>query len=219
MTTTTERPITTSGPAGSATARPIIEVDANTLRDWLAKGDAAVLDVREADEHARERLAEATLTPLSQFDPIAVHGQLKERLKSLTPAGAPARLVLLCRSGRRATEAAARLASSGPFGGVQLCVLRGGLEGWKSAGLPVIADRTVPISIMRQVQLAIGVVVLGFSALAIAVSPWFAAVPAAMGAGLIFAGATGICGLATMLSWMPWNRAFRSGSCAAPHGR
>lgn len=211
MTTATERRSDpTVQPPRAGDARPVTEVDATTVRDWLAKGQALVVDVREADEHARERLAAATLAPLSRFDAATVH--------SVLPSEAPGRLVLLCRSGRRASEAAGRLATSGSLPGVELFVLRGGIEAWKSSGLPVLMDRAVPISIMRQVQLVVGSAVLLFSALAIAVSPWFAAVPAAMGAGLIFAGSTGACGMATMLAWMPWNKAIRGASCTASKG-
>jgi hypothetical protein len=45
------------------------------------------------------------------------------------------------------------------------------------------------------------------TALAVFVSPWFLVAIGAVAAGLLFAGLTGICALATMLSKMPWNRA------------
>ena len=51
-----------------------------------------------------------------------------------------------------------------------------------------------------------GTVTLLSAALAATVSPWFLVGTGFMGAGLLFAGATGICALATMLSKMPWNR-------------
>ena len=37
-------------------------------------------------------------------------------------------------------------------------------------------------------------------------SPWFLALSGAMGAGLLYAGLTNTCGLATLLARMPWNR-------------
>ncbi len=43
-------------------------------------------------------------------------------------------------------------------------------------------------------------------ALGVAAHPAFLAVPAFVGAGLAFAGATGFCGLARLLAVMPWNR-------------
>jgi hypothetical protein len=38
------------------------------------------------------------------------------------------------------------------------------------------------------------------------VSHWFFALSGFVGAGLIFAGVTGICGMAMLLAKMPWNR-------------
>ncbi len=64
---------------------------------------------------------------------------------------------------------------------------------------------------MRQVQLAIGVLAFTGSLLAIFVNPLFAILPAFLGAGLILAGSTGWCGLAILLSKMPWNRCETSG--------
>jgi hypothetical protein len=70
----------------------------------------------------------------------------------------------------------------------------------------VIADRTAPLPIMRQVQIAAGSLVLLGVVLAVLVSPWFMALSAFVGAGLIVAGVTGFCGMANLLLHMPWNR-------------
>jgi rhodanese-related sulfurtransferase len=164
------------------------EVDPSTLKAWLDAGEAVVVDVREPDEHARERIPGSRLEPLSRFDPA--------RVAAMGP-----KIVLHCRTGRRSAEALARL----PAG----FHLAGGINAWKAAGNPVIEDRHVPISIMRQVQLTVGIGVLIGVALAAFVSPWFLLIPAFLGAGLAFAGATGMCGLAAVLSFMPWNTALR----------
>jgi hypothetical protein len=42
--------------------------------------------------------------------------------------------------------------------------------------------------------------------LAMAVNPGFIWLSAFIGAGLVFAGSTGWCGMAKLLSAMPWNR-------------
>jgi Protein of unknown function (DUF2892) len=85
-------------------------------------------------------------------------------------------------------------------------VLQGGLEAWKRAGLPIEADSSQPLEIIRQVQIAAGgTVVLGV-ALGALISPWFYLLAGFIGVGLIFAGATGFCGLARLLQVMPWNR-------------
>jgi rhodanese-related sulfurtransferase len=85
-------------------------------------------------------------------------------------------------------------------------LLDGGLAAWKHAGLPVVADRRAPLPIMRQVQIAAGSLVLLGVILAVLVSPWFMALSAFVGAGLVMAGVTGFCGLANLLAHMPWNR-------------
>ncbi len=167
-------------------------VDAHTLKEWMEAGSATVVDVRDPEEFAREHIAGARLVPLSRFDPGSI------------PEGAT--VVLHCKSGRRSAEAAARLAATGR---VEVLQLKGGLEAWKAAGLPIQENTRVPISIMRQVQLVVGACVLVLSALAAFVSPWFLALIAFFGAGLAFAGPTGTCGLAAALGAMPWNKAFR----------
>ena len=48
-------------------------------------------------------------------------------------------------------------------------------------------------------------VLLG-AALGALVSPWFYLLSAFVGAGLVFAGLTGFCGMARLLACMPWNR-------------
>jgi hypothetical protein len=43
--------------------------------------------------------------------------------------------------------------------------------------------------------------------LAALISPWFIALSAFVGSGLVFAGVSGWCGMAKVLGAMPWNRA------------
>ncbi len=173
------------------------ELDAKQAAEWTADGRTTIVDVREPDEYARERIEGTVLVPLSRFDFTRLPG---------TPDSS---LVFLCRTGRRSAEAAARAAAAG-----WTCVytLKGGIEAWKSAGLPVIRTRA-PISIMRQVQIVVGAGVLAGSLLAWLVSPWFLLLTGFFGAGLIFAGTTGMCGMAAVLSAMPWNRSLRG--CAS----
>jgi hypothetical protein len=70
---------------------------------------------------------------------------------------------------------------------------------------------------MRQVQIVVGSFSVAGAILALAVNPWFAAVPLFFGSGLLFAGITGTCGMALMLARMPWNRGQNSCShCCNP---
>jgi hypothetical protein len=57
----------------------------------------------------------------------------------------------------------------------------------------------------RQVRFIAGLIVLAATLLAVLVSPRWIYVAMFIGAGLTFAGATNICGMAMVLAKMPWN--------------
>lgn len=59
---------------------------------------------------------------------------------------------------------------------------------------------------MRQVQIAAGLLVLVGVGLGFGIHPAFFALSGLVGAGLVFAGATGFCGMAQILARAPWNR-------------
>ena len=158
------------------------------------KNGAVLIDVREADEHARERIAGARLHPLSRLDG--------------PPLSAPGVVIFHCRSGGRTGANAARLAAAVP--GCETYVLEGGIEGWKAAGLPVAQDRSQPIEIVRQVQIAAGSFILIGVILGFAVSSAFFGVAAFVGVGLVFTGASGSCLMAKLLAVMPWNKPIRA---------
>lgn len=157
--------------------------------------DGAILvDIREPDEHARERIADAKHMPLSRLDEadLSLH------------RGRP--VIFHCRSGARTAGNAPRLAAK--LGGeCQAYIVDGGLAAWRSAGLPVVTDRRQPIELQRQVQIGAGSLAFFGTLLGLLVSPWFFAVPLFVGAGLMNAGITGFCGMARVLMHMPWNRA------------
>lgn len=158
----------------------------------LIKQGAVLVDIREADEHAREKIPGAAHRPLSRLEAQDFSGL----------AGKVA--VFHCRSGARTQGNAARLSAAA--GGCDAYILEGGLDAWKKAGLPVALDRRQPIELMRQVQIvAGGLVVLG-AVLGWFVAPGFYVLSAFVGAGLMVAGLTGFCGMARILARMPWNR-------------
>jgi rhodanese-related sulfurtransferase len=158
----------------------------------LVRAGAVLVDIREADEHARERIPGAHHRALSLLDKAGVM-RAGDRV-----------LIFHCRSGARTKANAARLNASA--NGCETYVLEGGLDAWKKAGLPVALDRSQPIDIMRQVQIAAGSLVLIGVLLGALVAPGFYALSALVGAGLTFAGLTGFCGMARLLALMPWNR-------------
>lgn len=164
------------------------EAAATLLRD----GGATLVDVREPDEHARERIPGARNLPLSQLEAAELAVQ----------AGKP--VLFHCRSGARTQGHAQRLAAKA--GPCEAFVVEGGLDAWKRAGLPVAQDRRQPLELMRQVQIAAGSMVVLGVLLGALVAPAFYALSGFVGAGLVFAGVTGTCGLARVLRLMPWNR-------------
>lgn len=160
-------------------------------KQMIAAGDAILIDIREADEVAREHIPGARSVPLSR---------LEQADFSSERAGTA---IFLCRSGTRTRDNFDRLAGTG-FTDVRH--LAGGLQAWKAAGYDVRLNPDAPIDMMRQVQIAAGSLVLIGSVLGAFVTPWGIALSAFVGAGLTFAGLTGTCGMARLLSVMPWNR-------------
>ncbi|MBI2715753.1 MAG: rhodanese family protein [Rhizobiales bacterium] len=158
----------------------------------LIRAGAVLVDVRDADEYARERIPGARHHALTRID-----------------RDSPARsgddvLIFHCRSGARTKGNAARLAAAAQD--CEVYILDGGLDAWKKAGLPVALDRSQPIDIMRQMQIAAGSLVLLGVVLGALVAPEFYALSGFVGAGLLFAGVNGFCGMARLLTVMPWNR-------------
>lgn len=150
---------------------------------------ARLVDIRASDEHARERIPGAINVPL-------------DRISELPRDGRP--VVFHCKSGMRTATSAVQLGAAA--GGAPTYILEGGIEAWRQAGQPVVADRSQPLEIMRQVQIAAGALVLIGVLLGVFVAPLFFGLSAFVGAGLIFAGVTGWCGMANLLRVMPWNR-------------
>lgn len=157
----------------------------------LLESGAVLVDIREPDEHARERIPEAQLAPLRSIG------------RSALPARGAGPVIFHCRSGARTRANADALAAAA---NCDAYILEGGLDAWKRAGLPVLTDRKQPIEVMRQVQITAGTLVLVGVLLGATVSAAFYALAALIGAGLTVSGVTGTCAMARVLAAMPWNR-------------
>jgi rhodanese-related sulfurtransferase len=162
----------------------------------LAQGGTIdLLDVRTLGEFATAHVPGALPIPLDTLDAVAF---LKARGEQSKP------IYVLCQTGGRARKAIEKFERAGFHG----CVLvDGGTEGWINAGLPVIRGNRKTLPLMRQVQITVGVISATGAALALAIHPLFAVLPLLTGCGLLFAGLTGMCGLALLLAKMPWNSA------------
>ncbi len=167
-------------------------VDAERARQWLERGEAVLVDVREPAEFRAAHIRGALSLPLDKVHPGALP-QLNGR-----------RLVVQCQKGGRGARACDLLAAAAPA--LELYNLDGGLEAWAAAGLPVVRGRHAHMPLDRQVQTIIGLGLIAASLAAALANPVYAWVPAFFGAGLLAAGLTGFCGLARLLALMPWNR-------------
>lgn len=86
-------------------------------------------------------------------------------------------------------------------------LLAGGLDNWTHEGMPVEGAGRKGIPLDRQVRITIGILVIaGTAAYYFSEDIRWLAAPAFFGAGLIFSGLTGFCGLARILAILPWNR-------------
>ena len=155
----------------------------------LIAGGASLIDIREPDEHARERIAGAVNVPLGRLSKDSAPGEV---------------LIFHCRSGLRTAQAASALSEAAA--GRECYIVDGGIGGWGKAGLPIETVRGAPIEMQRQVMIAAGTLVLAGGLMSMVVAPGWIWLTLFVGAGLTFAGISGFCGMARVLAMMPWNR-------------
>jgi len=163
------------------------------LAKRCSQGQCHVIDVRTPAEFREVHCIHATNEPLDTLDPRKV---IRRNGSEDEP------LYVICRSGSRSSRACEAFVRAGITNVVDV---EGGTLAWESAGYPVKRGRKT-MSLERQVRIAAGLLVLIGAVLAMTVHPYFAALSAFVGAGLMFAGITDTCGMALLLSRMPWNQ-------------
>ena len=151
-----------------------------------------ILDVRTPGEFSNAHISGAYNVPL---DLLREH---TNDLRAVTDGP----VVLVCQSGQRAEKADALLRAAGM---PNVHVLEGGMNAWLAASQSVIRVRK-RMSLERQVRIAAGAMVATGSVVAITVSPLWALLPAAVGAGLVFSGVTDTCTMGLLLAKLPYNR-------------
>lgn len=178
---------------GANASSMIKQATVHEINEMLAGGgECQVIDVREFSEFNRERIAEAQLMPLSNFEKHA------DEIDHAKP------VYLMCRSGSRAKQAAEKLSKKG-F--TDIHIVEGGMAAWGSANLPVVKGGSKVWSLERQVRFAAGLIVLTGVVLGYFLTPYFYLLSGFVGAGLTFSGVTDTCGMAMVLARMPWNKA------------
>lgn len=178
-------------------------VDVKTLKTWVKNNDAVIIDVREPDEHAVENIDGAILQPLGTIT-----------YDNLPPFSGK-KLVIHCRSGKRSAHACQKILAENPD--IEIYNLAGGIMAWSQENAIKSPESTqslesqkilkmTPIPLGRQVQIVIGFCIFLSSFLTYAFDASFVFLTGFFGAGLVFAGITGFCGLGILLLKMPWNR-------------
>ena len=175
-------------------------------KDWppvLSAGDVAELLRSEANA----RLLDVR-TP-GEYESVHIRGAYNVPLDTLGEHASEIRasvsdpIVLVCQSGQRARVAEEAL----KVGELRnLHVLDGGVNGWVSAGKPVVRGAK-RMSLERQVRIVAGALTAIGGILALSINPVFALLSVFIGSGLAFAGVTDTCGMAMVLSRLPYNRA------------
>lgn len=98
-------------------------VDPATAMDWLEKGEAVIVDVREPHERRQVRIPGTVAMPLSVFDPDRV------------PVEPGKHLLFHCQAGVRCGVAAERMVEAGKTG--EFGRLAGGIIAWAQSGGPL----------------------------------------------------------------------------------
>ena len=168
-------------------------VNPEELKSWMSSGEeVVVLDVRSAAEFENLHIRGSYNVPLPL---LAEHtGELAAKLDT--------KVVLVCQSGVRATEAKKNLAGVG-FGNAH--VLAGGVPAFAQAGGETV-EGAKRWDLERQVRMAAGSLVIAGLAGGKFLSPRIRTVAGFVGAGLTFSAATNTCAMGKALSAMPWNK-------------
>lgn len=167
-------------------------IDAEQLSELLReRPDVRLLDVRTPGEYEAVHIRGAYNVPLDRL------GEHSGEIRSVTSP-----VVLVCQSGVRARKAEEALKQCSM---TNLHVLNGGMNGWIAAGKPVERGPN-RLSLERQVRIGAGALAATGGILALLVSPLWAILSIFVGSGLVFAGVTDICGMAMILSRLPYNR-------------
>jgi len=176
-----------------------------TPQELRQKGESVdLIDVRTPVEFREVHASPARNVPLDQLDP--------PRLMEARNGSADQPLYVICKSGNRAGKACQQFEQAGYENVVNV---EGGTEAWVAAGLPVERGQKA-MSLERQVRIAAGTLVLIGALLAFFLHPWFIALSAFVGAGLVFAGITDTCAMGMLLAKMPWNKVDNGSSCCSP---
>ena len=165
-------------------------ITVNELNRQLASKDPAnYIDVRTTKEFEGVHISNFENRPLAELN--------SEGLDKSTPT------YVICAAGIRSQKASEFLSSQGFKDVINV---EGGIMAWQQKGYPVSSNGNRRMPVIRQVHCIVGLGVLvgvigtyfGHNA--------YLGVAAFFGAGMLFSGITGFCGMARVLELLPWNR-------------
>lgn len=165
-------------------------ISAADLKKMLAEDACSIIDIRDQDEHRSGAIQGSVNIPMSKLS--------QEGIKNLEHDV----IVVHCLSGMRSAKACENLKH---IEGKTIYQLEGGLKAWKTINGDVVRQ-TTRFTLMQQVQIIAGGAVLAGALLSLLVHPNWVYLSAFFGAGLLFAGLSGWCGMARLLAKMPWNK-------------
>jgi len=166
-------------------------IDASDAKSQLNQ-DAVLVDVREPAEFNNKHIKGAKLHPLGTIDAATV-SQYSDKT-----------VYVYCQKGMRGQKACEKILQANP--NANLVNITGGIEACELAGFDINKGTSSVIPLDRQVQMTIGGSVLLFCLLSVFVTSNFVWGAAFFGAGLLFAGISGFCGLARVMALAPWNK-------------
>jgi rhodanese-related sulfurtransferase len=170
----------------------VTTIDARSARDLIeTEPDTLVVDVRTPGEFESAHIRGAINLPLDQVD---------SHLRRIV-ADAGGHMILVCQSGRRATQCQAKLTTAGLS---DTAVLDGGMIAWTAADGPVVKG-SKRWELERQVRLVAGSIVL-VAVLTSLLWPPAVFLAGFIGAGLTFAALSNSCLMGMLLTELPYNR-------------
>lgn len=178
-------------PKLEVTMSAINTIDAATAKQ-LHASSAMFIDVREPAEHNTKHIPSSLLMPLGKINAADLAAFDTDNI------------VIYCQKGMRGNKACEKLLEQNPK--LKLHNVAGGIEAWEAANFEIAKGTSNVLPLDRQVQITIGTLVFCFSLLAHFYSANFNFAAAFIGAGLLFAGLSGFCGLARLLAMAPWNK-------------
>ncbi len=169
-------------------------ITAEEAKELIENGGCSLLvDVRSHAEFRASHIPGARNMPLDELEED-IGDEIKDK---------DATLFLMCSCGNRSDKACEGMEELGYHNVISI---EGGMIEMKRLGVKIVEEEHHVLSLERQVRIAAGSLVLIGVLLGFLLNPWYFAISAFIGTGLVFSGVTDTCGLGLLLMKMPWNK-------------